>query len=158
MKAVIQRVKQSSVSVDGKVIGEINYSLFIPKRLVSSGSKNQKKLEDLPIATQANDSAFKNLLIESANKHKCNLNLRLHCESFPEARQALFSGKYAAILPDIAADDLQDKAYQKTTPIFLKALTRKVALVWNPRMIRLRMGVEPLLSSIEKKLRKRLIV
>ena len=144
--------------IKSKILGALHYSLFIPRKLVASDDKNSAFLENLPIATQANDSAFKDALLASAHKHNCNLNLRLHCESFPEARQALFSGKYAAILPNIAADDLQDNVYLKTTPVFLRALTRKVALVWNPRMIRLRMGVEPLLNSIEKKLRKRLSV
>jgi len=143
--------------IKSKVIGEVHYALFIPRNLVRKGSKLEDLLPEIPIATQANDSAFRTDLLESARKSGIELNLRLYCESFPEARQALYSGTYAAILPSIAASDLSEKQYISTNPPFLKQLKRQIALAWNPRTLRFRPDSEYILDALAKILRQELV-
>lgn len=67
-----------------------------------------------------------------------NLNVRIECESFPQASHAVASGSYAAVLPKLASVDLpRDRFAMIDSPLF-KPLGRDIHIVWNPRIIRLR--------------------
>jgi DNA-binding transcriptional LysR family regulator len=129
-------------------LGELQYSLFIPKSLLTGGTITEEALEGLPIATQATDSRFNAELLEASRKANTNINLRLYCESFPEARQALLSESYAAILPHIAALDLPASQFHEVRPKYLKALKRQISLAWNPRLIQRRPDGEKILEML----------
>jgi DNA-binding transcriptional LysR family regulator len=121
-------------------LGTLTYSLFVPTRLL-----NPKKTPDwkeviakIPLATIAGEGAFRASLEKEAMKRKMRLNFSLSCSSFPQAAKALQSERYAAILPNIAFAELDQKRFVAIPATFLKSQSREICLIWNPRSADLR--------------------
>ena len=71
------------------------------------------------------------------------LNIQIECSSFPLAARAVAKGNVAAILPAIAAADLDAAAATQVPVTFLKSFDREMCLASNPRLLRIR----PLLNQ-----------
>ena len=148
------RQNRAKTPLQTKPVGEIQYTLFVPRALLPKKSKWEKHISNIPLATQANDASFKDALIKSASSQGVNLNLQLLCESFPEAKQAMLTGKYGAILPSIAGTDLEPSQFDRIEAPFLDSLTRKLELCWNPRTAEIRPFAYELIGAVERFLKK----
>jgi DNA-binding transcriptional LysR family regulator len=119
-------------------LGIEDYSLFVPRQLLG----NQKRpgvnevIAKVPLTTIAGEGRFRAGLERQARKQKLRLTYSLCCSTFPQAARALRSERYAAILPTIAADDLDVTRYVRLAAPFLEA--REICLIWNPRAMKLR--------------------
>jgi DNA-binding transcriptional LysR family regulator len=119
-------------------LGLENYALFVPRQLLSSKKPQTVKevIAKVPLTTIAGEGRFRASLQRQAQKDKLPLSFSLCCSTFPQAARALRSGRYAAILPTIAADEL-DLTRFVTLPVpFLEP--REICLIWNPRSAKLR--------------------
>lgn len=138
------------------LIGNIESALFIPQQLLSKSSDKSDEwvMSSVPIAYMVSTGDFTRRLDEITCKSKLKINIRLECESFPEVCQAIQSGCYAGILPTMAATDLPRDKFVCRNPSFLKKLSGKIALVWNPRIMRLRSASAGIASWLGENLKK----
>lgn len=139
-------------SLKCKTLGQIEYALYIPRDLVPSkpAATLAWALANLPIATQSSDGQFNHRLHEIATKLKARLNVILECETFPHAMRALQTGGYAAILPRLAARDLESASFVEITSPHFQSQRRQIVLAWNPRMLRLRDAAEQLCKTFSE--------
>jgi hypothetical protein len=62
----------------------------------------------------------------------------LACQSFPQTLAALRSGRFWAIVPEIAVRELASTPMHRLTDGLLEKLDREAMLAWNPRLVRIR--------------------
>jgi DNA-binding transcriptional LysR family regulator len=121
-------------------LGVMGYSLFLPKGLAPKppAKSDLAILDGLPLATLEGEGNFRAALGNAARKAGIALNIQLECSSFPLAARAVVHGGMAAILPTIAAVDLQGIAVSHVHLPFLKEFDRDVCLALNLRLERVR--------------------
>jgi DNA-binding transcriptional LysR family regulator len=134
----------------GKPLGKFGYSLFIPDRLCPRHGKMSEAsiLQELPLATQGDNTLFQQRLEELAASRKWKLDVRLYCESFPQASQVLASGQMAVILPDLARLGVSFDSVWVYPLKSLDELRREVMLAWHPH----RLETRPHLAAATDKL------
>jgi DNA-binding transcriptional LysR family regulator len=124
------------------------YSIFFSKDIVP---KNKLKdvdwvLSQVPIALQSGTN-FEDLLRYSYLERGVKINIKLYCESFPQAFSAMQTGCYAAVLPQYAEPFIDNKRFGSIKIDELKE-DKNMALAWNPRLLKIR----PFMSSIKDQL------
>lgn len=132
------------------VLGRVAYRLYIPKKFQRSAAQLSplEMLVRFPIATLGSDTEFFESILRLVERRGSMMNLRLITESFPQAARAVLSGGYAAILPAHAAADLAPAGVRAVDLPFLREEARKVALVWNPRVLRTRPDGEAMKKTL----------
>ena len=135
-----------------KSLGVMTYALFIPRTLrgVRNQTKGLKVLDGLPLATLEGEGTFRSTLSALARKHGARLNVQVECPSFPLAARAAAEAKVAAILPVIAAADLETAGFGQVAFPFLKGLDRELCLASSPRLMRIRPALESLVAVLSE--------
>ena len=129
-------------------LGVLSYVAVVPKALVSKGrSPSLAQAFQLPLAIQTTDGQFGKQLFDIACTFAPAFEPALACQSFPQTLAAVRSGRFAAVLPELAAAELPPASVYKVTGEPLEQLSREYVLVWNRRMI----GVRPLAASVADK-------
>jgi DNA-binding transcriptional LysR family regulator len=133
-------------------LGVLRYSLFIPQTLkpATRPKGDLELLDDLPLATIDGEGSFRAALAETARKQKIKVNIQIECSSFPLAARAVTKGEMAAILPEIAAAELEKDGALMVPLDFLRHFDRKIGLGSNARSIRIR----PILQKVAESLTK----
>ncbi len=133
------------------VLGRVDYRLFVPKKFQRQAAHLTplEMLVKFPIATLGSDTEFFGTVLRSAERRGSLVNLRLVTESFPQAARAVLSGGYAGILPAHAAVDLEQNGVLAVELPFLREEARKVALVWNARVLRTRPEGEAMRTELQ---------
>lgn len=126
-------------------LGKMSFSLFVPAKLLPAS--NQKTLapqaiQKLPFATLEGSGQFRQELDRLSQRQNLTFNLHLELSSFPLVARAVQSGKFAAILPGIAASDLAQAEVTEVRLDFLRTLSREIVLAWSPRLARVRATVD----------------
>lgn len=136
-------------------LGSFDYAFYVPKVFVKGRKKIrvEEVLEEIPLATQGSDGSFRQELEANVLKAGIRLNIRLNCESFPQAHIALMTGSYAAVLPTIVEKWIDSKVVSRVDAPFLKAQRRSIDLAWNRRLARVRPYVDELTNTLVKKMR-----
>ncbi len=130
-------------------LGVLSYVAVVPKALVSKGrSPSLAQAFQLPLAIQTTDGQFGKQLFDIACTFAPAFEPALACQSFPQTLAAVRSGRFAAVLPELAAAELPPASVYKVTGEPLEQLSREYVLVWNRRMI----GVRPLAASVADKM------
>jgi DNA-binding transcriptional LysR family regulator len=130
-------------------LGVLSYVAVVPKALVSKGrSPTLAQAFQLPLAIQTTDGQFGKQLFDIACTFAPAFEPALACQSFPQTLAAVRSGRFAAVLPELAAAELPPASVYKVTGEPLDQLSREYVLVWNRRMI----GVRPLAASVADKM------
>ncbi len=133
------------------VLGRVVYRLFLPRKFQRAAAhlSPREMLMKFPIATLGSDTEFFESVLRAAGRGGPSVNLRLVTESFPQAARAVLSGEYAAILPAHAAVDLEPGGAIALEVPLLREAGRRVALVWNPRMLRTRPDGEKMREALQ---------
>ena len=136
------------------MIGSLPYALFIPEALAPKARREDLPwlLAHLPWTTLAAEASFLTRLDDVAAKQGLRFNVILEAESFPQAARAVATGAYAGVLPLAAAPDFTGKKVLVLRPPFLSSVTRKLALVWHPRLLRIRPHAKPAATWLTEKL------
>jgi len=92
-------------------MGKLKYALFVPEKLYPRNAKAQQLMRELPLALQSSEEQVNDALRSVLEDDK--LSARLRCETFPQAVQAVYSGRFAAILPTIARGVLNPKSFRE---------------------------------------------
>ncbi len=120
---------------------QIPYSLFVPEQLRGAGS-GVKALESVPLATLEGEGSFRRALAAIARNSRLALRIEIECSSFPQVARAVGTGAVAAILPSVAAVELEGLGAKEIKVTGLDSLRREICLAWNPRVLRIRSAVE----------------
>lgn len=131
----------------------LTFSLFVPRKLML-GKKTihaEQALVDLPLALSQGVS-FRRDLERACLQRKLNVNPQLETLTATQACRAVLSEKYAAILPSIAAVDLDPARFVELPLPWLKALDRNICLAWNPRVMQLRPGLQKVSEAFKRML------
>ena len=138
--------------LQAKTVGVMGYSLFVPGSLQAAESKMDglKILDGLPLATLEGEGNFRSALDNFARKRGIRMNVQVECPSFPLAARAVARGKVAAILPSIAAADLQATGAEQVAVSFLREFDREMCLAINPRLIRIRPVLEKVAATLHQ--------
>jgi DNA-binding transcriptional LysR family regulator len=123
-------------------LGVKTYALYIPKALLgrSAGAHLdwRELLGTLPLVAQAKQTHFQREFEKRAQVAGIRLSISLYCETVPEVAQALRTERYAALLHGFASEELDPSRFQRVSLPFLKDLAFQIALVWNPKLLKIR--------------------
>lgn len=138
-------------------LGALSYIAAVPRHLVKAKQAPtlRETFASLPIAMQTTEGQFSTQLVKIAETMKIALRPALSCESFPQVLAAVRSGRFAAVIPEIAMAELADGFAYEVTDSALKPLDRDIVVAWNPRSIKIRPQAAEVLARIQATLRFR---
>ncbi len=132
-------------------LGTVSYAALVPDQLARHRRKItlRQAFTDLPLATQTTDGQFTSGLREIAKTLDVRLKPALACQSFPQTVAALRSGRFWAIVPEIAAPDFPSGAPHRISDPSLRQLDREAMLAWNPRLVRVRPNAAKIAAKLQ---------
>lgn len=135
-------------------LGVVSYVALVPEALAAKKKRLALKdvLTELPLATQTTDGQFTSGLRDLAKSLAITLTPALSCQSFPQTLAAVKTGRFAAIVPELAVRDLSPATVHKLTGEPLRVLDREAMLAWNPRLIRIRPNAAKVAANLQKAL------
>lgn len=135
-------IRKSAIAPGLKAVslGLVSYAALVPDTLVKAKTKLTLRhaLEALPLATQTTDGQFTSGLREIAKALEVPLAPALACQSFPQTLAALRSGRFWAVVPELAVRELPAGVAHRISDPLLPQLDREAMLAWNPRVVRVR--------------------
>lgn len=121
-------------SLRGEPIGNIRYAIAIPERLRRRTMPLKVALTELPHAALGGDGQFNDRIKAVAGNLGGVFQPKLTCDSLLLCVAAVRTGRYAAVLPTYAMNELGDSV-EVIDSAELDALAQPMALVWNPRSV-----------------------
>lgn len=136
----IIRKSASAPGLKSVSLGAVRYVALVPDSLLPGKKRISFKqaLLELPLATQTTDGQFTSGLRAIAKSLDVPLVPALSCQSFPQTATALRSGRFWAIVPEIALRELGSITAHRLSDSLLDQLDREAMLAWNPRVVRIR--------------------
>lgn len=136
-------------------LGVVTYVALVPQALLGRRKKVTlaEMLTELPLATQTTDGQFTSGLREIAGLQSVAISPALSCQSFPQTMAAVRSGRFAAIVPELAVSELDSRSTYKISGEELRPLAREAMLAWNPRLIRVRPNATKLSAMLSEVLK-----
>ncbi|MEY2880641.1 MAG: hypothetical protein RLZZ15_3021 [Verrucomicrobiota bacterium] len=135
-------------------LGTVRYVALVPAALARG--KNiptlRELLRDLPFATQTTDGQFTAGLRDLAEALDVALAPVLACQSFPQTMAAVRTGRFAAIVPELAARDLPPDTVHRIADPALETLSREAMLAWHPRLVRIRPNAAKIAARLQRAL------
>lgn len=135
-------------------LGVVSYVALVPETMVKAKIKLSLRhaFETLPLATQTTDGQFTSGLREIAKAFGVAVAPALACQSFPQTLAALRSGRFWAIVPELAVRELPSGAVQRISDPLLQRLNREAMLAWNPRVVRVRPNAAMIAARLQQAL------
>ena len=132
-------------------LGVVSYVALVPETLARTKKKLslREAFADLPLATQTTDGQFTSGLRSIAKEHGVPFAPALACQSFPQTMAALRSGRFWAVVPELAARDLPGGMIQRLNDALLAQLNREAMLAWNPRLVRVRPNAAKIATRLQ---------
>jgi DNA-binding transcriptional LysR family regulator len=111
-------------------LGVVSYVALVPDNLSRTRKKFtlREAITELPLATQTTDGQFTSGLRAIAKALDVPLVPALACQSFPQTMAAQRSGRFWAIIPEIAVCDLTAGAAHRISDELLRQLDREAML------------------------------
>jgi DNA-binding transcriptional LysR family regulator len=136
-------------------LGTLAYVAVVPH--VLAPRKPIPNFSDLfkrfPLAMQTTDGQFSKQLRNIALSEDDSFRPGLGCESFPQTLAAVRSGRFAAIIPELAVQELPTGSVHKISGDPLRQLQRDIILAWNPRVIKVRPRAAKVVTELTSTLR-----
>lgn len=133
-------------------LGVVSYVALVPEPLARSRKKLslRQALAELPLATQTTDGQFTSGLRDLARALDVPIAPALACQSFPQNMAALRSGRFWAIVPEIAVRELSAGTVHRISDPSLQQLDREATLAWNPRLVRVRPNASRIAARLQQ--------
>lgn len=145
-------IRKSAVAPGLKCVslGLIQYVAIAPKTLWGKrrGLTLRQFLTELPIAAQTTDGQFAGRLREIAQEFGSKFAPALASQSFPQTVAAIKSGRFAAIVPELALAEFPANSVKQVDDPAIALLAREAMLAWNPRLVRVRPHADRLAQSL----------
>lgn len=135
-------------------LGLVKYVALVPTPLWGRRKKLSLRefFTELPIATQTTDGQFTAQLREIVKSVDATLAPALACQSFPQTMAAIRSGRYAAIVPELALRDFPSGSVHQLEAEEIQTLSREAMLTWNPRLVRIRPNASKIAHRLQQAL------
>ncbi len=135
-------------------LGVVSYVALVPESLARTKKRLslRQAIAELPLATQTTDGQFTSGLRAIAKALDVSLTPALACQSFPQTMAALRSGRFWAVVPELAARDLPSGTAQRLPDALLAQLDREAMLAWNPRLVRVRPNAAKIAARLQQSL------
>ncbi len=135
-------------------LGVVGYVALVPENLARAKKKLtlRQAIAELPLATQTTDGQFTSGLRAIAKAFDMPLSPALACQSFPQTMAALRSGRFWAIVPEIATRELPSGTAHRISDPALQQLEREAMLTWNPRLVRVRPNAAKIAARLQHSL------
>lgn len=136
-------------------LGTLSYMAVVPHALTQrlKTPTFAEVFTKFPFAMQTTDGQFSKQLLDIATEEDKAFRPSLGCQSFPQTLAAVRSGRFAAIIPELAIQELAAGSVHKISSPQLKQLQREIVLVWNPRVTKVRPHAGKVLNSLQSALR-----
>jgi len=121
-------------------LGSVGYSLFAAKALVKGCPSVEKALQECPVAELLPGGQFAERFHQWLVSKRLNPEFFARVSSFTDLARIVQSGHAAAMLPELAAVDLDPKRFKRWPVTAIPP--RKMALIANPRSLD-RSGITP---------------
>lgn len=141
----ILRRDAAPASLQTHSLGKGTFYLYASRDLIQGmkSPKDKTLLSRLPLALMPGDTSFIKKLYQLAERQKVRLNVQLECDSFTAMVKAVITGKYAAILPGLARQELSE-SIQSVDLSMLNPLVADMCVAWQKRKI----GIRPELERV----------
>jgi DNA-binding transcriptional LysR family regulator len=131
-------------------LGIVSYVALVPDQLAKQKKPSLRlALETLPLATQTTDGQFASGLRGIAKTLEVPLIPALACQSFPQTMAALRSGRFWAVVPELAVRELPSGVAHRLSDPLLGQLDREAMLAWNPRVVRVRPNAAKIATRLQ---------
>ena len=149
------RKNAMATGMKSAALGTQTYIAVVPAALVSRKEipTFSQVLSNFPLAMQTTDGQFTKQLREIALSEDIAFRPALCCQSFPQTIAAVRSGRFAAIVPKLALQELPSESVHKITGDPLRKLQRDIILAWNPRVIKVRPHAAKVVAQMQATLR-----
>lgn len=131
--------------LESRRLGEVRYALFAPRELARGG---EALLDRAPLALQTSEPELHAPILDAARRLGGGREI-LWCETFPQVRRALDSGRYAGMLPSVARCELPPRFVEVPG---LPTVSASVYLLWNTRVLAVRPGGDGLAAALARAL------
>ncbi len=130
-------------------LGSMRYCMAIPRSLLAGhvAPTISRAFRELPMAVQVSSGEFTATLLSIARNFAPDFHAAISCQSLPQVLAAVKSRRFAAVLPELAAQDLPENTYNLLTGRELAPLNREICLIWNPRVMSVRPHASILLAE-----------
>ena len=138
----------------GTPLGCVDYCLCVPRPLLADRDrfKLPALLEELPLAVHLETSYIEAELEAATRGAGLRLNIRLRCDTFPNAMAALRTGRYATLMIQFPGRNPLP-ADVETFPLpYLDHTHRDIYLAWNPRLLAMRPEAERVRNLLRQQL------
>jgi hypothetical protein len=131
---------------DSVSIGRLKFAFFYPSASKVTKNDEAELLSHFPLAIMEGVGGYQTFLDALPAKHGIIIRKSVSCSSFPMMAKKLGILKIAAILPEIAQQELRPAEFKMSKFNSLKALDRDVCICWNQR----RALMNPILQKFGK--------
>ncbi len=134
LDAALVRADAIPRTLSSKPLFTFGYSLLLlAEKFPVKHKLSKADFARLPLAI-ATGGQFKKMLHAACERAGVVPNILLECPSNTLAAQAMMTGNYAAVLPDLAATAHSNPAVRRLSLPFPGLPDRQISLVWNPRL------------------------
>ena len=136
--------------LQGVMLGSVEYCLCVPPPLLAGLDRDNLRglLEELPLAVHLETSYIEAELEAATRGLGLRLNIRLRCDTFPNAMAALRTGRYATLMIRFPGLNPLPAGVESIPLPFLDHTHRDIYLSWNPRLIGMRPEAESLIKPL----------
>ena len=134
-------------------LSPMRFAMFIPDRLLGRKKPPRQNISNLPMAGLVGEGKYMKSLGEASIRDGYDLKFDSFFGGFPQMFTSLASGRFAAVLPEVAGHGLMpDNIIILKDLEFLKPLNRVNAIVWNKRLAAFRQYLPLAADAIKKAL------
>ena len=147
------RARPMPTGLSAKACGSLGFALFVPRALARTGNDLGKVLSRVAlVGVSADTEPFERLVLAMGRP----LVAALTCETFPQAARAVATGRYAALLPSIAASELPPTVATAFAVPGLRPMASRLVLVARTRALEARPALAETFDRLRTALRERL--
>jgi DNA-binding transcriptional LysR family regulator len=118
-------------------VGALQFSLFHPIVESAEGLNEAALLSHFSFAGMESGGSYQEHLDQLVASHGIMMKTSVSCSSFPMMAKAVRILKMAAILPNIAVEELPASEFRKVDLTGLEPLGRDLAICWNQRLAKM---------------------
>lgn len=133
----IVRSDAATSRLASREVGAFQFSLFHPIVESAEGLDEAGLLSHFPFAGMEGGGNYQEHLDQLIASHGIIMKTSVSCSSFPMMAKAVRTLDMAAILPDIAAEELPASRFRKVDLVGLQPLGRNLVICWNQRLAKM---------------------
>lgn len=112
-----------------RALGDVSFAVFASTKLAAKGANGRALLRNVPLALRVADHAAAQAIAGA------DIDLLIHCDTYPQVAQAIKTGLVAGILPQAARRELAPSGFVMRAISMPSARVESLALIASARAI-----------------------